>query len=85
MPQAAEQHSEHQVAVGEPAPAAATAEGNVQVVAQPTGERNVPAPPKIRHAGRQVGALEVDGEVEPEQFGHADGHIGVAGEIEIDL
>src|ERR1035438_6643943 len=63
----------------------AAAQGNVEVVAQPTGERDVPAPPEVRHAGRQVRTPEVDREVKSEQLGHADGHVRVAGKIEIDL
>ena len=85
VPQSAEQHGQHQVAVGAPGAVAAAAERNVQIVAQPAGERDVPAPPEVGDAGGQVRAAEIDREMKAEQLRHADRHVGIAGEIEIDL
>ena len=45
----------------------------------------MPATPEFRDAAGKVGAAEVDGEMKAKEFGHADGHVGVAGEIEEDL
>ena len=85
MPKAAEQHGDHQVAISHPSAAAVAAEWNVQVIAQPGGERDVPAPPEIGDPPREIGTPEIDREMEAEQLCHADRHIGVTGEIEIDL
>lgn len=85
VPEAAEEHGEHKVEVGAGAAVAIAAEGNVEVVTEPGGKRDMPAAPEFGEGAGEVGAAEVDGEVEAEEFGHADGHVGVAGEVEEDL
>ena len=45
----------------------------------------MPPPPEFRDAFRKVGIVEVFNKVEPEDPPQPDGHIGIAGEIEIDL
>ena len=56
VPQSAEQHRQHEIAVGGKAAMAAAAERDIQVIAQPAGKRNMPAPPEIGDAGGQVRA-----------------------------
>lgn len=45
----------------------------------------MPATPEVGGILCFVGRVEVDGEVEPHEHGHADGDVGIAGEIGIDL
>ncbi len=61
------------------------AKRNVDVVAEPRGERHVPAPPKFRDRFRDVGVIEVLLELEAEHAPEADRHVGVAAEVEVYL
>ena len=63
----------------------ATAERNIDIVLEPSGEGNVPAAPEVDEGGREVGTVEVHHQLEAEEPGHAAGGIGVAREIAIDL
>ena len=45
----------------------------------------MPAPPELRDAPRDVGVIEILQKVEAEHSPEADGHIGIGGEIEVDL
>ena len=55
------------------------------VVAQEGGQRDVPPPPELRDAGRDIRVIKVRAEVVPHRSRHADGHVGIAREIAIDL
>ena len=85
VPQAAQQHGQHQIAIGLQRAVPVAAQRNVEIVAQPAGERHVPAMPEIGDAEGQIRAAEIHREMEAEQHRHADGHVGVAGKIEEDL
>lgn len=85
VPQAAQQHDGHQVDVGAHRAFAIAAEGDVEVIAQKAAEGHVPAAPEFREAGRFVGGVEVLAEMKAEQTRQADGHVGVGGEIKVDL
>ena len=60
-------------------------EGDVEVVAQPSGQRDVPAAPEVLQVARGVGRVEVDGEPDAEQEGEPDGDVGVPAEVAVDL
>src|SRR5262245_41350130 len=85
VPEAAEHHGQEQVAVGEEFAAAASTQGNVEVVAEPGRKADMPAAPEILGAGGEVREVEVQRNLEAEAFGDASGHVGVAGEIAVDL
>src|SRR5260370_24112758 len=68
VPEASEQHREHQIAVRAALAVAAAPEWNVQVVAKPGAEADVPAPPEILQAGGEVRLTEVHHEMKPEQL-----------------
>ncbi|MNF82187.1 hypothetical protein D3C84_644870 [compost metagenome] len=85
MPEAGDGHGQEQVAVGFPGTATVTAQRNVQIVAQPTGQRQMPASPEVLDAARKIGAVEVLGEVKAQHQAQADGHGAVAGEVEKQL
>ena len=63
----------------------AAAERDVEVVAQPARQRHVPAAPEVLQVARRVGRVEVLREAEAEQQGEADGDVGVAAEVAVDL
>src|SRR5207248_3280589 len=52
---------------------------------KPRRQRDVPAPPELLDRLRDVGPLEVLREAETEHPAEADGHVGISGEVEIDL
>ena len=66
-------------------PLSVAAEWNIQIVAEPAGQRNVPAAPELLDGGRGVRIIEVFAEMEAEHASETDGHIAVAGKIEVDL
>ena len=74
-----------EVQVGPPRARAVPAQRQVQVVPEPAGERDVPAPPELGDRPRDVRVVEVLQEVEAEHPCQADGHVRVAGEVEVDL
>ena len=48
MPESAQKHGHHQVDVGANLPLSVSAEWDVEVLAKPGGEGNVPPAPKLR-------------------------------------
>ena len=64
---------------------AVAAERDVEVVAEPGRQRDVPAPPELGEALRDVRVVEVLEEAEPEHPAEPDRHVRVAGEVEVDL
>ena len=85
VPQAAQQHG-HEDVDGGPDPAVPVpAERDVQVIAQPPRQRHVPPPPEVLQRPRRVRAIEVLGEVEPEEQRDTDGDVGVPAEVGVDL
>ncbi len=85
MPQAAEEHGQEQVAVGLEGAAAVAAQADVEVVAQPGRQADVPAPPELGDRLADVGLVEVLHEAEAHHQAEADGHVAVAGEVEVEL
>ena len=85
VPEPAEQEDEHQVRPGPQVSPAVSPERDVQVVPEPGRERDVPAPPELAHRRGAVGVVEILEEREPEHPADADGHVGITGEIEVDL
>ena len=64
---------------------AIAAERDVEVVAQEARQRHVPAAPEILQRHGAVGHVEILRQHDAEQQGEAERHVGVAGEVEIDL
>ena len=61
------------------------AERDVEVLPEERGQRDVPAPPEVCNAVGDVRVVEVLLVLEAEHAAEADGHVGVGGEIEVDL
>ncbi len=85
VPEAADQHRQHQVAVRDHLALAVAAERDVEVVAQPARQRHVPAAPEVLQRDRGVGRVEVLRELEAEQEREPDRDVRVAGEVGVDL
>ena len=85
MPQSAQQHGGDDVHRLAQRAAAVAAEWNVEIVAQEPRQRHVPAPPEIAHRDRTIRRIEVQRQAEPEHQRQPDRHVGIAGEIEVDL
>ena len=85
VPEPADEHREHEVAVREERAAAVAAERDVEVVAQPARQRHVPAPPEVRDRRRRVRRVEVLREGEAEEERDPDRDVRVAEEVGVDL
>ncbi len=82
VPESAQRHGQHQVAVSLHRAATAAAQRNVEIVAQPLRQCEMPAAPVFGDAGGQIWTAKVLREMEPQQQRHADGHVRIPGEIE---
>ena len=85
VPQARQQPDDENIpkplAPGDPV----TSQGDVHIVPEPAAQAHVPPPPEFGDAGGNVGIVEVLREVKPEDAAQADGHVAVAGEVEIEM
>src|SRR5438105_3309214 len=85
VPEAPEQHGRHERRVGAARAVAIAPERNVEIVAQPRGQRDVPAAPEIREADRRIREAEVVRHGEPETQRRTYRGRRVAGEVAEDL
>ena len=85
MPRARNQHRDDHVEPVAQFPAAAAAHGDVDVVAEPRGEADVPPPPEVADIDGYIRIVEIQHAAEAHAARDAAGHVAVAGEIEIDL
>ena len=85
MPEPPQQHHDGQINVCAPHPFSVAPEGNIEVIPQPGGKRNVPSSPELGDGLRQVRGIEVFRKNESQHQPEADGHIGIGAEIEVDL
>jgi hypothetical protein len=85
VPQTTQKHGYHEVAVTAKGSLSASSEGNVQVVFEKRGERDVPTPPEFDDGGGFVGGIEVQGQIYVEELPQAQSHVGISGKIKVDL
>ena len=85
VPQPAEEKDDEEIEIGSGQGRAAAAEGKIKIVAKPGGQRDMPACPVLAERSRYVRIVEILGKAEAEHPAQPDGHVGVSGEIEIDL
>jgi hypothetical protein len=85
VPEAAEEHRDHEVAVRLPGAAARAAERHVEIVAQPGAERDVPAVPEVLEVLARCRARRSSRGARSRRGARSDGDVGVAGEVAVDL
>ena len=64
---------------------ATATQGDIDIIAEPCGERDMPTPPELRYVAAEIRYVEVAHESDTEQLGDAYGYVGVAGEVAINL
>ena len=64
---------------------AAATQRDIDVIAEPCGERDMPTPPKLRYVATEIGYVEVAHQSDTEQLGCAYGYVGVAREVAVNL
>ena len=60
VPQAAEQHRDHDIAINKPSRTAISAEWNVEIIAKPRRKADMPPVPEIRDVLRKVREAKID-------------------------
>ena len=85
MPQTCYNHGEEVVEVGAHLPHPAASQGDVEIVAKPCGERDVPSAPEFGGVQRLVGKVEILPQPETHHGGYAYAHVAIAREVAIYL
>ena len=85
VPQAAQQHRDQKIDVAPSRSLSIAAERDVKIIAQEPRQRHVPAPPEIDQRKRFIRRVEIERETHADHQRQADRHVGVAGEIVIEL
>ena len=85
VPQAAEQHGQHEISIGQEHASPIATQGDVEIIAQPGGQTNVPAAPEVGRIDGQVGLGEVERQFEPQEQRHPPAHVGIPRKVEVDL
>src|SRR5574344_2101262 len=65
--------------------AAVATQGDIHIIAQPHGQRYVPATPKVGHADGKIGTPKVVRQFETQQFSDADCYQRVTGKVAVYL
>src|SRR5262249_23112037 len=82
MPEPAEQHGDDEIAI---AVLSIPAERDIEIVAQPRAQADVPPMPEIAQTRGEIRLSEIHGEVKAEHLGAAARDVAVAREIPVDL
>ena len=85
MPKARKQENDKGVADDFPFLDARAAKRNIDIIAEPRCEGNVPSPPKLRYITREIRIVEVAHEFDAKKFGGSDSNVRITGEITVDL
>ena len=85
VPDSAHQERDEDVPVISHLAASAPTKGNIDIVFEPSGERDVPSVPEIRHTDCEIRSAEVFRQFESQCLAHSERHERIAGEVRIDL
>lgn len=85
MPQSAEQKDYHDVEHPTADTHTTAAKGDIEIVAEPCGERDMPSVPKLTDAGAEIGCAEVIHKVVAHRLGTAESYGAIAEEVAIYL
>ena len=85
MPNAGKQHGNHQIELGASEAFFAAAQRDIDIVANPSGQADVPSVPEVADVDGAKRRGKVFRQLEAEQHGQADDQIRVAGKVEKEL
>ncbi len=85
VPEAAKEKDDDGIDVTSTLPASGVGKREIDIVAEPVGEGDVPATPEVGEVDRLVGAVEVVGDSQTEEKAESHRDVGVAGEVKVDL
>ena len=85
MPQATQQEYDPDIAEQFPEAFPVPSKGDIDIVLEPCGKRDVPPPPELDEAGRKIWAVEIDHEPEAEEPRDAARAIRISAEVAVDL
>ncbi|SPY04299.1 Uncharacterised protein [Neisseria meningitidis] len=85
MPNAGKQHGNHQIELGASEAFFTAAQRNIDIVANPSGQADVPSVPEVADVDGAKRRGKVFRQLEAEQHGQADDQIRVAGKVEKEL
>src|ERR1044072_7149333 len=85
VPQSAQQHRDQQVPVGYQRSEAVAPQRHVEIVAQPRGKTDMPAPPEVTRADRKIGRVEIDHQLKPQPLRYTARNAGITRKITVDL
>ena len=60
MPETAERENQEKINTCSKCPTSAAAQGNIEVIAEPGGERNMPSLPEVAKGAGNIGVMEID-------------------------
>src|SRR5690348_17410396 len=85
MPESCKNHGNHEVLTGLPFAARAASQGDIQVVAQPGTQTDVPPSPEILKAVRKKWLAKIDHKMEAQQLSAASRDVAVTAEVPVNL
>ncbi len=85
VPQAREEENNHRIGDGARFAATASAERDIDIIDEPGIETDMPTAPEFAHIPAEIREKEIITEAESEEFGRAERHIAIAGEVAINL
>ena len=78
MPQPPQQHGQQKIPIRLPRAVTISAQGNIEIVAQPRREADMPPPPELRRTSRNVRQVEVQHNIKTQETSRAPGNIRVS-------
>ena len=85
VPEAGQQPDDKKVEIGAPGAGAVPAQRDVYILAEPGGERDMPAPPELGDAFGDIGVIEVFKKVKAENTAQSDSHVRVSRKVKVNL
>ena len=78
MPESADQENDKGISDAHPFAAAAASQRDIEVIAEPGGQRNMPSAPEFGNIPGEIGESKITEQIYPEQAGRADSNIGIS-------
>src|SRR6266404_5167870 len=85
MPESGDKEAKAKIKISSRSGGAISSQGKIEVLLNPGGKRDVPSAPELGKGGGDIREVEVFSQTKSGDARQADGHVAVAGKIEIDL